>query len=192
VTAAIIPGTQDFQRIGGSLTLDFVDTVGNRKGKSRDYFTSISEVTRWARLVGLVSPRSTLSIKSSSSGCPDRHTGGTLCDIPTSCRWFTRTARGSETPQPTLGRSFPTTASRSQRKSVCLDLGHRHLGAGVSVGPILLDAADLLTSGKFTRIRQCADGICGWLFVDRSQTGNSASLRRSNASNKGVERRIHS
>src|SRR5215472_6837882 len=64
--SAIIPATQDFQRIGGSLALDFVNTVGNRLAHSRDYFTSISEVARWARLVGLLSSRKILSIKPSS------------------------------------------------------------------------------------------------------------------------------
>jgi predicted RNA-binding Zn ribbon-like protein len=39
------------------------------------------------------------------------------------------------------------------------------------LGPILFDAAELLTSGSFQKIRECRGGACGWLFLDRSQAG---------------------
>jgi predicted RNA-binding Zn ribbon-like protein len=55
--------------------------------------------------------------------------------------------------------------------------------------PIVRSAADLLTSGDLSRVRQCAGDRCGWLFVDRSKNhsrrwcdmaecGNVAKVRR--------------
>ncbi len=55
--------------------------------------------------------------------------------------------------------------------------------------PVARSAAELLTSPELSRVRQCADDACGWLFFDRSRNrsrrwcdmkdcGNRAKARR--------------
>jgi hypothetical protein len=78
----------------------------------------------------------------------DRCTRGTLCDIQTCGRWFDCPARRFAAPQPTPGGSLPTTASHSRRERIFLGLGHRRLGAGVSVG------ADSVRCGRPSHFRQ--------------------------------------
>lgn len=189
--AAIAPATQDFQIIGGSLALDFVNTVGNRLGKSRDYFTSISEVTRWARLARLISPRRVLSIKASSLGA-------LIVVREDLYAMFQPVAVGSAVPQEALKRLNQHLAEVSQRRRVVR--GAKEFvwtwDSDVSepeylLGPILFDAANLLTSGKFRRIKQCADDECGWLFVDRSQTGKRRWCSMADCGNRYKARRYY-
>ena len=35
--------------------------------------------------------------------------------------------------------------------------------------PVAKSAADLLTSERLARVRECAGGTCGWLFIDTSK-----------------------
>lgn len=191
MTAAITPATQDFQMIGGSLALDFVNTVGNRLGESRDYFTSVREVTRWARLAGLISPRRVLSIKASALGA--------LTVVREELyATFRPVAVGLPVPREVLKRLNRHLAELSQRRR--LAPGAKEFAwtwtAGISepeylLGPILFDAADLFTSGKFKRIRQCADDTCGWLFVDRSQTGKRRWCSMADCGNRFKARRFY-
>ncbi|HLW52181.1 MAG TPA: ABATE domain-containing protein [Candidatus Angelobacter sp.] len=171
MTAAIAPATQDFQRIAGSLALDFVNTVGNRLGDSRDYFTSISEVARWAKLAGLISPRSGLSIKPSSLTA-------LIAVREELYATFRPVAVGAPVPRDGLERLNQRLAEVFPRRRVTRDVNGFAWAWDADfsapeylLGPILFDAADILISGKFRRIKQCADESCGWLFVDRSQTG---------------------
>jgi predicted RNA-binding Zn ribbon-like protein len=177
--------------IGGSLALDFVNTVGNRLGNSQDYFTSISEVTRWARLAGLVSPRSVLSVKGSSLGA-------LIVVREELYSTFRPVAVGSGVPPKGLRSLNQRLAEIFWRRQVvrCVKGFTWAWDADVSepeylLGPILFDAADLLTSGRFTRIRQCADDMCGWLFVDRSQTGKRRWCSMSDCGNRHKAMRFY-
>jgi predicted RNA-binding Zn ribbon-like protein len=189
LTATITPSTHDFQIIGGSLALDFVNTVGNRLGNSRDYFTSIAEVTRWARLAGLISPRRALSLK---PGYLTALTGvrGELYDA------FRPIAAGLPVPRRALDRLNQRLAEVSSRRQLTPAMRGFTWTWNADIvepeyllGPILLDAAGLLTSGKFTRIRQCQDNTCGWLFLDRSQAGKRRWCSMADCGNRYKARR---
>jgi predicted RNA-binding Zn ribbon-like protein len=39
------------------------------------------------------------------------------------------------------------------------------------LAPVLWSAGDLLTGGRLSRVRQCANPACLWLFVDDSKAG---------------------
>jgi predicted RNA-binding Zn ribbon-like protein len=71
------------------------------------------------------------------------------------------------------------------------------------LSPVVRDAADLLTSGELDRVGQCADGRCGWLFLDTSRTrsrrwcsmedcGNRAKARRHYERSRHVQSSGHS
>ena len=57
------------------------------------------------------------------------------------------------------------------------------------IWPVAKSAADLLTSERLERVRECAGGTCGWLFIDASKNhsrrwcdmrdcGNAAKAKR--------------
>jgi len=43
---------------------------------------------------------------------------------------------------------------------------------GVLLAPVLWSAGDLLVGRQLSRVRQCANPACGWLFLDDSKSGN--------------------
>jgi predicted RNA-binding Zn ribbon-like protein len=55
--------------------------------------------------------------------------------------------------------------------------------------PVLRSAADLLTSDRLGRVRECADGRCGWLFLDTSRTGRRRWCSMESCGNRNKARR---
>jgi predicted RNA-binding Zn ribbon-like protein len=55
--------------------------------------------------------------------------------------------------------------------------------------PVVRDAADLLTSGELDRVGQCADGKCGWLFLDTSRNRSRRWCSMEDCGNRAKARR---
>src|SRR5882672_315211 len=53
---------EDFQFIAGNVALDFVNTVGNRLGNSREMLSTAAEFNRWSKLAGLLRKNVRLTI----------------------------------------------------------------------------------------------------------------------------------
>jgi predicted RNA-binding Zn ribbon-like protein len=181
-----LPATQDFQFIGGALALDLVNTVSNRLGASRDYLADADELLCWARLAGLVAGDADRSdaarqLKQVRAVREDLH------------RLFQSLALGALEP----GEAALDALSRRLRPV----LAERRLalrdGAVVWTGSVaedftplvLLDAADLLTSGAWRRLRQCEGETCGWLFLDRSKSGRRRWCSMADCGNREKARR---
>lgn len=64
------------------------------------------------------------------------------------------------------------------------EAGHRRL-----LWPVVLSAARLLTSGRLSRVRQCADDACGWLFLDLSRNGSRRWCSMKDCGNRAKARR---
>lgn len=185
------PALRGFQFIGGSLALDFINTVANRLGDQREDLASISQVTRWARRAGLISPHQVVAVPSSRLAV-------LLARREELYALFRAIAIGSPLPRRGLEelnlRLAEISSLRKIRRNArslawCWDTDlsqPEHL-----LGPILWDAADLLISGKFTRIKQCSDESCGWLFLDRSQTGKRRWCSMADCGNRDKARRFY-
>jgi predicted RNA-binding Zn ribbon-like protein len=84
-------------------------------------------------------------------------------------------------------------------------LGQRRLGARAEVlswewdktradldrplWPILLSAAELLTSHDARRVRECASPTCGWMFLDRSRAARRRWCDMKSCGNRAKARR---
>lgn len=55
--------------------------------------------------------------------------------------------------------------------------------------PVVRDAADLLTSGDLSRVGQCADDRCGWLFLDTSRNHSRRWCSMGDCGNRAKARR---
>jgi predicted RNA-binding Zn ribbon-like protein len=55
--------------------------------------------------------------------------------------------------------------------------------------PVVHDAADLLTSEGLERVGQCADGRCGWLFLDTSRNRSRRWCSMEDCGNRAKARR---
>lgn len=158
----------DFQFIAGSLALDFVNTVGDRLGRSREFLLGGAELTQWARLARLLPPRERI-----------RPTARQLAHIRT-----VREELYAIFGPMSAGRapsSDALTALSARCAAVAAGRRLRREGASIAwrwspsradpfalLGPILFDAAELLVNGAQDKLRECQDERCGWLFLDRS------------------------
>jgi predicted RNA-binding Zn ribbon-like protein len=184
------PNTQDFQFIAGSLCLDFVNTVGNRLGTSRDYFTVPKDVLRWVR-----------HLKSQSALGYIRITGADLKDVRRRREYlyalFLPFAHG-KTAVPLralteLNRDIAGFSHRRvlRRRGPNFEWAFQGSGAQRLAHAIVSDAAALLASGLCTRIRQCHDAACGWLYLDRSRENNRRWCSMRDCGNRAKARRYY-
>jgi predicted RNA-binding Zn ribbon-like protein len=191
MAAKTIPATQDFQFVGGSLSLDFVNTMGNRLGEKRDYLSSPREINRWARLAGLMGSREKVFL-SASQRTELLSAREELYDL------FLTAAHG---------KAVRKSAVKKLNRRFAKVAPHRQMVPGKDgfhwtwktssrdparlLAPILSDAAELLTSGKFAKIRQCAGETCGWLFLDRSQALRRRWCSMADCGNRDKVRRYY-
>lgn len=191
MTSKPISLTHNFQFVGGNIALDFVNTVGNRLGVSRDYFTSPPEFMRWARLGGLLGDWDKITLKGSD--------WNRLLEIREEMyRIFKKLADNKPLRPPDIERLNMRMAEVASKQQVRMEKGRfaliwntRRNDPDRIIGPILQSAVDLLTSGSFRRIRECADENCGWLFLDRSQTGKRKWCSMNDCGNRDKVRRYY-
>ncbi|HET9784802.1 MAG TPA: ABATE domain-containing protein [Terriglobales bacterium] len=177
-----------FEFVAGNLALDFVNTVGNRLGQPRDYFTSPGEGLRWARQAGLETP---------AAGAGD---GDAALAALRRLREELYRLRA-----PLAGGAHAFTAAQLAGLNRRLGrLPPRRLAAGGGrVGwrwaggtpwqrlqaALVLSAADLLASPDAAAIRQCQDDTCGWPFLDHSQAGRRRWCSMADCGNRAKARR---
>lgn len=182
------PSTHDFQLIAGNLALDFVNTVGNRRGERRDYFRDLTELRRWARLAGLLRGNATLSVNQRQLALI-RKVREELHDLfcPSLAPW--RSSRALTRLNLRIARVATKRQLRKESGTVSWFWNIQGNDPDLVLAPVLFSAADLLVFGPFKNIRQCQDETCGWLFLDRSRArrrrwcsmtdcGNRAKVRR--------------
>jgi predicted RNA-binding Zn ribbon-like protein len=169
--------------LGERLCLDFANTVDPRHGDHpREFLTDFEDLARWARHTGALPARDAHALLEEA----ERHPG--------KGRAAFRSAREL---RELLYRTFSSLAAGSAPdRSDVEELARVHGGAltharlvpsesGWRWGwdedlgrldrplwPVARDAAELLTTGRLERIRECPgpDG-CGWLFYDTSRNG---------------------
>jgi predicted RNA-binding Zn ribbon-like protein len=166
------PLTQDFQFIAGNLALDFVNTVGNRLGTSREYLSSAEELNRWARLAKVIPQRPVLTL--------NRRGLGVIRGVREELyRLFLPLASGSRLSTSRLARLNERWGKTASKRLLVLSTKNVNWAWDAAsddpdrvLGPVLLSATELLVEGLSRKIRQCEGERCGWLFLDRSRSGH--------------------
>jgi predicted RNA-binding Zn ribbon-like protein len=178
------PSTQDFQFIAGHLSLDFVNTVGNRLGTARDYLHSTEELNRWARLAELLPERRALVLNVRQLETIRRIRE----ELYALFQPLSSGARLSSRNLARLNGRYQQLAHKRQlrcEKNRIMWIWNTPLDdLDYILGPVLLGAMDLLADRKFPRIRQCQGETCGWLFLDRSPSGHRRWCSMSDCGNR--------
>jgi len=170
---------RDLERIGGAACLDFVNTVDPRHAPGRvDYLPDYAALLEWSVANDLL----------------DRAGADRLADI---ARQRPRTARAVHRRalalrealfvllrrQPGGGHAAPLETlnaelSKARRQELVDGNADTFRSAWPpspaldrALWPIASSAADLLTSPRLRRIRECEGEACGWLFLDTSKAG---------------------
>ena len=90
-------------------------------------------------------------------------------------RCFAATAAGRSPSERDLGALNAVLSDAPPRQRVRAngwDVGWAEASTSTLLAPVLWSAADLLVGNQRSRVRQCANPACGWLFLDSSKGGN--------------------
>jgi predicted RNA-binding Zn ribbon-like protein len=187
--------------IGGTLCLDFVNTVDPRHVPGRhEYLDSYPALAEWAHYAGAI-------------------------DAATGERLITAAAQDPAEMQRVLQRAitlrealYPVFVQAINRQPPApgdLDTLHRELTSAMThiqvrwtatgftwgwddygpaldrvLWPVTQSAADLLVNGPLSRIRECpGDGNCGWLFLDLSKNASRRWCEMRTCGNRAKARR---
>lgn len=171
-----------YEFIAGNLALDLANTVHNHgSADPEDDLKSFSELISWARQAGRLDERESRELLRRAQTHPD--------EVATD---FRRSLRVREL----VYEVFSDIANRRRPRPVALaglnscfrqgmaQVGIQRVGDRYELGwadrdrsldrvlwGVTRAAVDLLTSGSFSRVRQCAGENCTWLFLDTSRNG---------------------
>jgi len=188
-----------FELSGGALCLDFANTVGDRPRCANDLLVDCSALLAFGRQASLLGERDARRLEGVSKHRPAEAAAvfRLALEVRESLyRLFGALADGKPVPPRELTRFNEYLAAalphlRVGREGTELQWswsGSRDALDRV-LWPVLRSAANLLTSDKRSRVRECSSETCSWLFIDRSpglrrrwcdmkSCGNRAKARR--------------
>jgi predicted RNA-binding Zn ribbon-like protein len=193
---AIISQAQaGFEFIGGSVCLDFVNTVhGIREGFSYEGLTSYADLISWSRQADLLtaSEAEVLGRRAQRDEGEARLTLGrayllreaiyhifTALIAGTQLASTDLEALNRELKRGTIGASIILTTD-----GLRWEWRQEEGSLDQMLGPLARSAALLLMSAKSKLVRQCANTQCGWLFVDETKNHRRQYCRTNICGNK--------
>jgi predicted RNA-binding Zn ribbon-like protein len=175
----------DFHFIAGDLALDFVNTVADRLSHPGEQLETGADVDRWALGAGLLGVRDSLHLNPRQVVLVHQVREELY-------RLLRPVALGSPPAADAMVR-FERTHARvmRRRRLVWRDSGFAWEWSDLDrlLGPVVNAAAELLVSVPSSRMRQCADAGCGWMFLDRSRAGRRQWCRMVDCGNRAKARR---
>jgi predicted RNA-binding Zn ribbon-like protein len=172
------PALPSFE-LSGSLSLDFVNTWGDRGRPETEKLRGYPDLLAFARQAGLSTGEEEARLKVWAEGHQEAAAAA-----------FTRSRDLREDLYRILSAvaaSRPTAAADLERLNAALPEALSQLrlerrgerfdwtwaataeSLDAPLRPILRSAAELLTSDELQQVRECAGGDCTWLFLDRSR-----------------------
>jgi len=169
-----------FELSGGHPALDLTNTVDNRPAaRRRELLNSCLDLIAWSRQTGLLSPAPAEKLSRRARRTPAR-ARAVLRQVALlrECLYETLSAGAAGRPAPpgalaTLNTLLPAALRRSRLVRTDGDFRWEFSGSPVEFDHLLWAVgravADFLTSDDLSRVRECAAGDCGWLFLDHSR-----------------------
>lgn len=162
--------------IGGSLCLDFANTINSRREPEHDYLEKYSDLVDWAIKVGVLSTPQGEWVQSRAK-LDEINTREALKKAlelrELLFQLFSNLSRQSEPPREMV-RAFINLYSESISHGILQKYGDAFIvdwemeaGFDALLWPIIYSAGQLLLSEKLVRLKECPG--CGWLFIDTSK-----------------------
>lgn len=188
--------------IGGELCLDFTNTVGNRGSDYlHDYLVSYAALLAWSEHVGLLPHPTARGLREIAEKRP--------ADAKRVLERATvlREALFRILSNVSTGRASQSLDLLIVNENLAHALSHRRIvrsqsafewGWQASEGaldqmlwPITRSAADLLTSDRLSRVRECEGDPCGWLFIDSSKNHSRRWCSMGDCGNRAKAQRFY-
>ena len=182
-----IRGERSFKLRGGVVCLDFVNTVGWRlTDRPSEYLSSYEDLLDWGRQAGLLAPEETEGLfrQAALDSEGARETLSRALALREAIdRVISRAIAGEsqdESDMSALNRELSIALSHLRVMPADGAYGWGWDRSGDDGGarldsplwPVAQSAAELLTSERLGRVKVCADGGCGWVFLDESRNGS--------------------
>lgn len=168
-----------FDLSGGSLCLDFANTLGGQIDARREDLRTYDDLVAWARQAGVLGGAEAAALRRAALERPSEgeaalhHARELRSRI---ARVFAARAGGTGVDEPDLAElSAAIVPLLARSRLVPRDGGFAWAWDGPSdalerpLWAVARSAADLLTSADLADVRECASPVCGWLFVDTSR-----------------------
>ena len=188
-----------FEWVAGDPALDFHNTVSWRPaGLAEERLRSFPDLLAWGRAAGLLPRPNALLARARERPAEAARVLSRALDLRAALHAvFTAIAEGRAPGADDLRRLNGSLSSSLRRLAVA----KRPRGFGWAwtdttsldglLGPIVWSAARLLTSDDIARVGRCANGNCGWLFVDRSRRHNRRWCEMSECGSRAKARRYY-
>ena len=193
------PDPAPFELSGGRLCLDFANTWGDRDRPDTDLLGSYAALLDFARQAGLLDPD--LWQRLTARSMEDPAAGADVLRVARDFRevvygLFSGCAQGRPV---TPGDLSPLNAAlrtalphrRIASAGERLEWGWTDPGESLAspLWPIVLSAAELLTSADLPQVRQCDGARCTWLFMDHSRSRSRRWCSMASCGNRAKARR---
>jgi len=186
--------------LGGRPSLDFANTADwHASDQPVETLTSYSELVAWSVHAGILTEPQSQRILGAAARRPVE--AAAVLDRAIALREaiyriFSAITHGHK-PQvadlAVLNAELSTTLAQSRIVSTAAGLAWDWAGGEDApdrmLWPVVHDAADLLTSRGLDRVGQCADGRCGWLFLDTSRNRSRRWCSMEDCGNRAKARR---
>jgi predicted RNA-binding Zn ribbon-like protein len=196
--ANLVRTLETLELIGGSLCLDFVNTINSRHSPEHDYLVQYSDVVDWATKLGILSitqnrqlqKRARQNIHEAENALIAART---LRDLL--YRLLSSTAKGSAPKKKDLkvfSIFYGESLSRGQfvKRETHYSTTWKFDETLESVlWPIIHSAGELLQSGELNRVKECSG--CGWLFLDTSKNQSRRWCSMNTCGARDKMRRYH-
>jgi len=169
----------------GNLCIDFVNTVDWRNSKTRkkEMLRDFSALILWCKKIGILEDKAAQILFKNALKQPNKakqvyEKAIELRELL--FRLFSSMATTGQASSHDLS-IFNKYLADSMGKSCCLTPSDNGFvwsfcsgtdSMDLFLDPIIKSAADLLVSSELTRVKQCADDACGWLFMDKSRNNS--------------------
>jgi predicted RNA-binding Zn ribbon-like protein len=184
--------------VGGTLCLDFANTVNSRVNTEHDYLLRYADLAGWANKVGLLSPAQADRLQKRAKQNPDeaeKALASALRIREVIYRLFSQAAKAAE-PSKTEMDTFVSLYGESISHGQILKQGDRFTTTwkvdeafDALLWPIVHSAGELLLSNQLGHVKECPS--CGWLFLDISKNQSRRWCSMNTCGARDKMRRYH-
>jgi predicted RNA-binding Zn ribbon-like protein len=189
---------ETLELVGGSLCLDFVNTINSRRNPEHDYLMQYSDLVDWAKKLGILSsPQNNQLQKRARQNLHEAENAllaaRTLRDLL--YRLFSKAAGGFAPHRKDLD-IFTVFYGESVSRGQFIKQ-ETHYGTSWSfdealesvLWPVIHSAGELLLSRDLQQVKECPG--CGWLFLDTSKNQSRRWCNMNTCGARDKMRRYH-